>query len=155
VFRVVFCVNCLGPESFSLIEMMYENGLSEDTIRDNVSLFFLAGHETTATTLSWIISILVTHPEVQEKARKEVFDKVPNELTYDTLKELTYIEGLMKETLRLYPPAFMLRGRIPTTDVTLGNVRIPAKTAIALNLIAMGYDPKTWGDPLVVRPERS
>jgi len=143
-----------GSKSFSLIELMYENGTPEPVIRDNMSLFFLAGHETTSSNLSWIVSILASNPEVQEKARKEVFEKIPNEFTYDSLKELNYIEGLIKETLRLYPAVVMISGRKAAEDITIGHVRIPKGTIVQGDLVTMSYDPKIWGDPKVVRPER-
>jgi len=143
-----------STDNLSIIELMYQNGLDEKSIRDNVSLFFLAGHETTAASLSWIISILSTHPDVQEKARKEVFEKIPDELTYESLKELNYIDGLIKEILRLYPAIPMISGRTTVHDTVIGNVRVPAGTIIDMNLLSMSYDPKIWGDPLSVRPER-
>jgi len=141
-------------EIISLIELMYENGTPEPVIRDNMSLFFLAGHETTSSNLSWIVSILASNPEVQEKARKEVFDKIPNEFTYESLKDLNYIEGLIKETLRLYPAVPIISNRIAAEDTTLGHVRIPKGTVIQGDLVTMSYDPKIWEDPKVVRPER-
>jgi len=55
-------------KNLSLIEMLYENGVPQETIRDNVSVFFLAGHETTAAALSWILYLLVSNPEVQKKS---------------------------------------------------------------------------------------
>lgn len=138
----------------SLIEMMYENNLSENEIRDNVSAFFFAGHETTANSLSWLLAILSSHPEVQQKARQEISEKVPNELTFNSLKELTYLDGLIKEGLRMYPPVPAFSGRHSVKDTIIGNVQVPAGTMLAVNLISMGYDPKIWGDPDVVRPER-
>jgi len=133
---------------------MYENNVSEEIIRDNVSLFFLAGHETTSSSLSWIVAKIATLPEVQEKARKEVFEKIPQELTFENLKELPYIEGLIKEILRLYPGVRSIGGRMVSQDTTLGHVFLPAGTIVQGDLITMSYSPKIWGDPQVVRPER-
>jgi len=138
----------------SMIELMYENGLPEEIIRDNVSMFFIAGHETTATSLGWILSVIATRPDVQHKARQEILDKLPNEFTFDSLKELPYIDGLIKESSRMYPPVAVVGGRISIHDTTIGNVQIPAGTSIELNLIAMCHDPKIWGDPETIRPER-
>jgi cytochrome P450 len=138
----------------SLIELMYESTLSESTIRDNVSAFFMAGHETTANSLAWLISVFISHPEIRQKARQEVFDKVPDELSFNSLKELTYIDGLVKESLRMYPPASLLNGRFSKNDTVIGNVRVPAGMNVDLNLISMAHDPKIWVDPSVIRPER-
>jgi cytochrome P450 len=139
----------------SVIELMTENGLSEAEIRDNVSLFFLAGHETTALTLSWLVSLLVRYPEVQEKARKEVFEKVPNETSYEILKELPYLDGLIKETLRIHPPLLQAGNRIVPKDTTLGSVRIPAGFGVGLDFVSMAFDKTIWGDnPEIPKPER-
>jgi len=108
-------------DKLSLIQLMYENGLSEQAIRDNVSLFFLAGHETTTATLSWIISFLVSNPQVQEKARKEVFEIVPDELTFENVKELPYLEGIIRETLRMRPAGPVISGRYSPKDSVFGS----------------------------------
>jgi len=133
---------------------MTENGISEEEIRDNVSLFFLAGHETTALTLAWIVSILVRFPEVQEKARKEVLEKVPSDISQETFKDLPYLDGLIKETLRLHPPLLQLGNRIVHKDTIVGSVKIPAGYSVGLDFVTMAYDEKIWGDPQIPRPER-
>jgi len=143
-----------GSKSFSLIELMYESNLPESSIRDNTSTFFLGGHETTANSMAWLLAILVSHPEIQQKARQEVLDKTPNELTYDSFKELIYIDALLKESMRMYPPGPVSNGRIAKNDTVIGHVRVPAGTYVDLNHISMGHDPKIWGDPSVIRPER-
>jgi cytochrome P450 len=147
-------INDTEKKAVSLIELMYENNLSDEKIRDNISAFFLAGHETTATSLGWLISILVSHPDVQQKARQEILEKIPGEVTFDSLKELNYIDGLIKEGLRFFPPLPSMSGRKAAKDSVIGNVHIPAGTAIEMNLIAMAHNPKIWGDPEIIRPER-
>jgi len=141
-------------KSVSLIELMYENNLADNKIRDNISTFFLAGHETTATSLGWLIGILVSHPDVQQKARQEILDKIPGEVTLDSLKELYYIDGLIKECARFFPPVPSISGRKAVKDSVVGNTHIPAGTPIQLDFITMAHNPKIWGDPEVVRPER-
>jgi len=146
-----------NPESItsqSFIDLMYENNLPEETIRDNVSLFFIAGHETTANSLGWILAILGSNQAVQQKARQEISQKIPNEYTFDSLKELNYIDGLIKEGLRIYPPAAIVSGRQAKEDTVIGHVRVPAGTFLDTNFIAMSNNPKVWGDPDQVRPER-
>jgi len=140
-------------ETSSIIELMYESNVPEKVIRDNVSLFFFAGHETTSSSLSWIVATIATNQEVQDKARKEVNEKIP-ELTYENLKDLPYIEGLIKETLRIYPGVRSISGRTVTKDTVLGHVRIPVGTLVIADVVTMAYSKKIWGDPLVMRPER-
>jgi cytochrome P450 len=141
-------------KAVSLIELMYENNLSDETIRDNISAFFLAGHDTTTSSLGWLVSILASHPDVQQKARQEILEKFPGEVTFDSLKELKYIDGLIKEGLRFYPPAPNISVRKSAVDTVVGNVRIPAGTSIEMNVISIAHNPKIWGDPENIRPER-
>jgi len=124
-------------EQISLIELMYESGLEEKVIRDNISLFFIAGHETTATSLSWICSMLATNSDVLFKARLEVLEKITSPLTFDQLKELPFIEGLIKESLRLYPPVPAIGARHVEKDTVVGDVHLPAGTSISVDIISM------------------
>jgi len=127
----------------------------DQDIRDNIGVFFVAGHETTSSTLKWILCMLVSHPEVQRKARKEVLDKTPNGLTYDTLKDLEYIDWIIHETMRLYPAAALIGGRQVPTETILGDWKIPAKTVVQIDLASMLQSTEIWGDkPEVFRPER-
>jgi cytochrome P450 len=139
----------------SLIDLMIEAGLPEASVRDNSSLFIIAGQDTTLNFLGWTISVLATHPDVYEKARKEVMEKCPNQLTTENLKELSYLDALIKEFMRLQGPALQVNARYTFKDQTIvGNVCLPLGTEVSVDLISMCYDPKIWGDPLNVRPER-
>jgi cytochrome P450 len=138
----------------SIIEMMIENNLSEQEVRDNLSVFFLVGHETTSNSIAWLLAVLSSNQEVQQKARQEIIEKIPGEVTIDSLKELPYIDGLIKECLRMYSPVPFINGRIAAKDSVVGNIQIPAGTNITLNISAMVHDPKIWVDPEVIRPER-
>jgi cytochrome P450 len=138
----------------SIVEMMIENNLSEQEIRDNLSIFFLVGHETTSNSIAWLLAVLSSNLDVQQKARQEILEKIPGEVTFDSLKELPYIDGLIKECLRMFPPVPFINGRKSIKDSVVGNVQIPAGTLINLNIISMANNPKIWGDPEVIRPER-
>jgi len=138
----------------SLIRLMIDAGMEDQIIRDNVGVFFLAGHETTSASLQWTIAMLASHPEIQEKARKEVFEKVPKELTFESLKDLEYIDWIVHETMRLYPAAPVIGGRQLQTETIIGDWKVPEKIIIQLDLISNLQDPQIWGDPSNYRPER-
>jgi len=139
----------------SFIDLMIEAGVPEASVRDNASLFLLAGQDTALNILGWTISVLVTHPDVYEKARKEVMEKCPNQLTTDNLKELSYLDAFIKECSRLHGPVLLMNGRYTFKDQTIvGNVLLPVGTEVSMDIISMCYDPKIWGDPLNIRPER-
>jgi cytochrome P450 len=141
--------------SKSLIDLMIEAGLSEAVVRDNCGLFILAGQDTSLNILGWSISILATHPDVYEKARKEVMENFPDQLTPDILRNLPYLDAFIKESSRLHGPALQVNGRYTWKEQTIvGNVLLPVGIEVSLDIISMCYDPKIWGDPLNVRPER-
>lgn len=96
--------------------------LSDKELRANIKLFMFAGQDTTATTLSFAFWELASHHEEQEKLRAEVdslFDKLPNgqHPNYKDLLNLKYLDAVVKETLRMYAPAFV--GRTMEEDITL------------------------------------
>jgi cytochrome P450 len=138
----------------SLLQLMINANINEQDIRDNLSLFFLAGHETTASTLSWAIGLLASYPEIQKKARTEVLEKTQNGLTYESLKDLEYIDWFIHETMRMYPAAPVFGQRSLNTETTIGDWKIPEKTLIQIDVVSMLYNPQIWGDPRTFRPER-
>jgi len=75
-------------------------------------------------------------------------------LTYDHIKEIPYIEGLIKEALRIYPPVVLL-SRLTGTETMVNDIKVPPGTGVFLDLISMGHNSKIWGpDVKLVRPER-
>jgi len=140
----------------SLIALMIEGGMTEKDIRNNVATFFIAGNDTTAKTLMWTVGLIAKYPEVQEKARKEVLENTKNGLTYETLKDLNYIDWIIHETLRIYPSlsATDITNRVTKTEMIIGNYYIPAKTIIQADFISMLQSKEIWGDPENFRPER-
>jgi len=138
----------------SLIALMIEGGMMEKDIRSNVSTFFLAGHETTASTLMWIIALIAKHQDVQAKARKAVLENIKNGFTYETLKELHYIDWIIHETMRLYPAVPAVYQRSNETATIIGGYNIPEKTTFQLDFISMLHSKEIWGDPENFRPER-
>jgi len=144
--------NTKAPKS--LINLMIEGGMTERDIRSNVATFFLAGHETTSSTLMWIIGLIAKHQDVQAKARKEVLEKIKNGFTYETLKELNYLDWIIHETMRLYPAAPVISQRRTETATIIGPYHIPEKTFIQIDFISILHSKEIWGDPLNFRPER-
>lgn len=82
--------------------------LNEDEIEWNAIVFILAGYETTSTALSYVTYCLSLHPDVQEKVFSEIIEKLGHghsPLTYENVSQLHYLEQVIQESLRLYPPA--------------------------------------------------
>jgi cytochrome P450 len=138
----------------SLVDLMNQYGMDNESLRDNVSLFFLAGHETTSSALGWEVGLLASKPEVQNKARKEVLEKIPDNWNADDLKNLEYLDAFIRETLRMYPPAPHINSRTVEKDTIIEDIFIPSGTIIDIDMIGMSNNPEIWGDPDQFRPER-
>lgn len=128
--------------------------MTEKQLRDEVLLLYLAGHETTANTLSWVWYLLSKHPEARRKVQEEVYrvleDRPP---TFEDLPQLIYTRMVIDETLRLYPPADTI-ARKPLEDDVIGGYRIPAGSALALSPYVTHHRADLWENPEGFDPER-
>lgn len=124
-------------------------------VRDECMTAFIAGHETTAASLSWWAWCMAANPEAQEQARQEV-DAVlqggtPSE---DALSRLAYLAQTLDETMRLYPAAPILMSRRSTRAFTLGGWTMPARTMFMIPVFLMHRDARWFPEPEAFRPER-
>lgn len=117
-------------------------GLSDKEIRDDLVTLVLAGHETTATTLAWVVDLLLHPADALERVRAEACDG-----------GTAYTEAVINETLRLWPPA-PITGRMTAVRYTLGDYTLEPGTRIVLLLDAINRDPDAYPDPDEFRPER-
>lgn len=127
--------------------------LSDEDICNELILFLIAGHDTTATTLAYSLWALGQHTDIQERARAEVAAIRDRELTPDDVPKLGYTIQVLQEALRLCPPASAI-GRAAMQDIEVDGYRVPAGTRVVLGVYAMHRDPALWEDPLVFDPER-
>ncbi|XP_072124800.1 cytochrome P450 3A30-like isoform X1 [Mobula birostris] len=129
--------------------------LTDSEIMAQCITFVLAGYETTSNTLSYLGYNLAMHPDVQKKLQQEIDEAFPNQAppTYDGVMRLEYLEMVISETLRLYPPAPRL-DRVCKKDVKLNGVTIPKDTVIVVPAYVLHRDPKYWEEPEEFRPER-
>ena len=115
-----------------------------------------AGTDTTAHTLSFTVGALGINARVFQTARAEV-DRVwdlNNGLNPESLKELNYIQAVIKESMRLYPVSNGSSGCITATDTVIEGIKVPAETQIGWSLIAAGRDPQEYPLPNEFQPER-
>ncbi|WP_405010754.1 cytochrome P450 [Kitasatospora sp. NBC_01539] len=123
-------------------------------LRDQVLIFLLAGHETTATSLAFALHLLGKHPEEQERAREEaravLGDRAP---TADDLAALPYTTAVLKEAMRLYPAAAVI-GRRAVADCEIGGVRIPAGADVLVAPYVTHRHPGHWDEPERFDPDR-
>jgi cytochrome P450 len=128
--------------------------LSDSEIVGHLSVFFAAGHETSANALSWTLFLLAQFPEVAAQAREEVEAVLRGgEPTSETVEQLVYLGNVVKESLRLFTPA-PWNGRVLTERTTFGGFEIPQGAEIMVSLYETHRVPEVFERPLAFRPER-
>lgn len=126
-----------------------------DAVRDECMTAFLAGHETTAATLTWWSWCMAANPQAQDQARREVSAVLDGRApSAGDLPALGYLGLTLQETLRLYPAAPILMSRRALKPVRLGGWTLPARTILTVPLGLMQRDPRWFPEPECFRPER-
>ncbi|KAL6629055.1 hypothetical protein ACP70R_028820 [Stipagrostis hirtigluma subsp. patula] len=117
---------------------------------------FSAGSETSATTLQWAMSELMRNPSVMKRAQAELRDNLKGKpkITEDDLAQMKYLKLIIKETLRMHPPAPMLLPREARESCKILGYDVPKGTTVLVNAWAIGTDPKYWDDADEFKPER-
>ncbi|CAI2180437.1 8808_t:CDS:10, partial [Funneliformis geosporum] len=133
-----------------------KNPMSNEEIRYNLAIFMLAGHDTTATALSTILYVLATRKDVQRKVRDEILRVLGDDLTptIDQQRELKYLNMVIKENLRIYPPVHQLPRRESSETIKFRNHVFLPKTPILINIYGIHHSSKYWKDPEEFIPER-
>ncbi|XP_047967694.1 ferruginol synthase 1-like [Salvia hispanica] len=116
----------------------------------------VGGAETNMTVIEWIMQELVSHPDKIAKVKAELKSVMGDEKVLDESKisKLPYLQAVVKESLRLHPPAAMLVPRKAESDQVVNGYLIPKGTQVLVNEWGMGRDPKIWKNPLSFEPER-
>lgn len=128
--------------------------MSDKQVRDEAVTLFLAGHETTALALAHTLFLLSKHPEVERKLHAELTDVLAGRLpTAADVKALPYTERVLKESMRLFPPAWTT-GRQANETVELGGYEIPKGAQILISQWVVHRDPRWFPNPEGFDPER-
>jgi cytochrome P450 len=128
--------------------------MTDQQVRDEATTLFIAGHETTANALSWILYLLAQHPEVEAKLLDELETLLAGRPpTVDDLHRLRYTEMIVKESMRLYPPAWII-SRFATEDVEVGDYTLKAGSIVLISQYVMHRHPDHWAEPECFIPER-
>ena len=131
------------------------NGMSDQQVRDEVITLILAGHETTANALTWCVYALTQNPAVQAKLHAELDTVLAGRAaTLDDLARLPYCDMVIKETLRLYPPAWSLTPRVTTQSIEIGGYQLPKNVGVLISPYLSHHDPRLWHEPDRFDPER-
>ncbi|KAK3417634.1 cytochrome P450 CYP82D47-like [Eucalyptus grandis] len=132
-------------------------GYDADTVIKATCLAMIAGGSDTAmVTLTWAISQLLNNLHILKKAQKELDAQIGKhrQVKEGDIASLTYLQAIVKETLRLHPAAPLSGPRLFTEDCTVGEYHVSKGTWLILNIWKVQTDPRTWPDPLEFRPER-
>lgn len=127
--------------------------LSDEEICDELIIFLFAGYDTTATTLTYALWSLGRHPEYQDRVAAEVAALPDRPLTPDDIPRLGYTVQVIREALRLCPPA-PTGTRMACQDVEVGGYLVPKGSMLVVGRMAVQRDPQLWDDPLEFDPER-
>jgi len=112
----------------------------------NAMGFLIAGSETTSIALTWTLYELGNHPDIQKKLRQEVLDVLDGQdLTWDHIGQMKYLNFIVKESVRLYPPAW-INVRTTKHPMTLGDIHLPTNAIIMLPILALHRHKPFWGE---------
>jgi cytochrome P450 len=164
VYRMIDAHRRRGGNGSSLLDLMLTASSNESEsdagpeaqqgLRDQVITIFLAGYETVANALIWTWYLLSQNPECERRCHEEVDSVLQGRLpTAEDLPRLHYVEMVMAESMRLYPPAWAM-GRYARNDFQLGEYRLPARTTVLISQFVTHRDPRYFPDPLRFDPER-
>jgi len=127
---------------------------SDRQLRDELMTMLLAGHDTTALTLTYTWFLLSEHPEVETRLHEEVDEIVGDDRpSIEHVREFEYLDWVINEAMRLYPPVYAIF-RTPTAPVELGGYEVPPSANIMLSQWAVHRSDRHWADPECFEPER-
>jgi cytochrome P450 len=128
--------------------------ISPEQIHDEAMTFFVAGHESVTNALSWTWYLLAQNPDIAARFYAEIDTILHGALpSYAQLAELTYTRQIISESLRIYPPAWMI-SRLTLQDVTLGGVAIPVDTIVIAAACVTHFDERFFPEPHRFDPDR-
>ncbi|MBV9851389.1 MAG: cytochrome P450 [Armatimonadetes bacterium] len=128
--------------------------MTDEQVRDEAMTIFLAGHDTTANALTWTWYLLSQNPDAEARLHDELDAALTGRVpTVDDLPRLPYTRAVLAESMRLYPPAWII-GRRVLADYPVGEYVVPAGGIIILAQVVTQVDPRWFPDPLRFDPDR-
>lgn len=162
IYRIIAERRASGGDQGDLLSILLQaldaegdgGGMTDRQVRDEAITLFLAGHETTANALTWTWYLLSEHPEVEAKLHAEIDEVLGGrQPTFEDIPRLTYTEKVLTESMRLFPPAWII-GRQALRDYPVGDYVAPAGSVLLMSQYVVHRDPKYFPDPGAFKPER-
>ncbi|KAJ6926670.1 hypothetical protein NC651_010933 [Populus alba x Populus x berolinensis] len=133
------------------------SGFSRDVVIKATALIrTLTGAGSTSTTLVWTLSLLLNNPAVLKASQEELDEQVGRErwVEESDIQNLRYLQAIVKETLRLYPPGPLTGIREAMEDCSIGGYDVPKGTRLVVNIWKLHRDPRVWKNPNEFKPDR-
>lgn len=161
IYRLIAEHRAVGEDRGDLLSMVLaardeDDGgqMTDEQVRDEALTLFLAGHETMANAMTWTWYLLSQHPEVESRFHAELDAALAGRTpTVDDLPRLPYTRRVLSESLRLYPPAWII-GRRLLTDYALDRYTLPAQSIVLPCQAVTHHDPRFWPDAERFDPDR-
>lgn len=128
-------------------------GMSDEQLRDEVMTIFVAGHETTANAMAWLLSLVAQHPEVEAQLLAEIDAQWAEPLSMTQLGAFPYTRQVIEESLRVYPTIWSV-GRSCIEDDELGGFHIPAGMNVVVPIFHFHWSERFWSEPQKFDPGR-
>lgn len=129
-------------------------GMTDLQLRDEILTLFIAGHETSAISLCWTLILLSQNPEIRSKAQQEIREVIgEREITLEDIPKLAYIRRILDESLRLYPPAWVV-GRKTLSDTDVAGFLVEKDVNIIISTYLIHRHPACWENPEAFDPDR-
>lgn len=137
-----------------LTQLVRSPGMSDDLIRDQILTMLIAGHDTSTALLAWTLHMMSEYPDVMSQVQAEV-DRVVgrDNLTLAHVDQLEYMDAVIKETMRLYPPIH-IGNRFVIEDTTISGYDLQAGTRVMASIYLSHRDERYWDEPEEFRPAR-
>ncbi|EPS66638.1 hypothetical protein M569_08137, partial [Genlisea aurea] len=159
--------NCSEEEMSNFVDILLdfqrehedESPVEDDTIKAIILDMFVAGTDTTSNALIWAVAELLKNPAAMEALQREVRNAVDDKgselaITEEDVNKMPYLKAVVRETLRLHPPAPLLLPHESTQRTTVMGYEIPSRVRVMINAWAIMNDPTVWVDPQDFKPER-
>ncbi|UHG90248.1 cytochrome P450 [Spirosoma oryzicola] len=162
IFGIIESRRKTGETRDDLLDMLLRatdeetgEGMSDEQLRDEMVTLFTAGHETTATSMAWTLYLLAQHPGILQRAKAEIRATLGerSQPSADDLRAMPYLSQIINESLRLYPPGWVM-SRLSLGPDRFGDHAIAANEGVLLSPYVLHHDPASWSDPERFDPER-
>jgi cytochrome P450 len=161
IFRIIAERRSSGEDPGDVLSMLLEGrdeasgeAMSDGELRNEIMTLFLAGHETTGNALTWAFYLLTRHPEVYDRLATEADEVLGGRsATFADLPRLPFAMAVFKESMRLYPPAYII-GRLALKDTKIARYEVEKGRTVFINIWGLHHDPRTWREPERFLPER-